>query len=483
MKRKNLLLLTWLLATQTTPVMSMLNELERDEISKSSPHAAMSECPQSPCVFDAFVGKKVTLGYRVSENQYNYLDSFDQKVLLSPQTSGVFTGTHWGVEKNFDQSYSFKSLGFQGDENMYLNSVSGNVFLSSHRGGGMRWTVDKNADQTYSFRCIGPQGNENRYLDSHNGTAFLSPNTGGFHPGTHWTVNFLDLSSCIFDEYIGREIILENCSYRNKNTYLDSGYDKVHLSPQTSGIHTGTHWTVEKNPDNSYSFKSLGFQGEGNKYLDSFADNVHLSPHTGGRYTGTHWTAEKNPDQTYSFKCLGPQGSANQYLDSGDGNIRLSPRSGSVYMGTHWRIGLLDLKSSEVYDAIRKVYNAPIEYHKGPYQALTTHDVANIWKSSELGDYTYKLGQFQCCSYALCMKAECAKWIYHEQQLFKKKLPAFGTICGSKTDNNGEKIEPGHAYNFYITPYLELKLIEPQTGRAMGLQEWKPYIISIMQSQ
>jgi hypothetical protein len=45
---------------------------------------------------------------------------------------------------------------------------------------------------------------------------------------------------------------------------------------------------------------------------------------------------------------------------------------------------------------------------------------------------------------------------------------AFGIIWGSSSSG-------GHAFNFYVTPYLEVKLIEPQSGRPIQIGQWIPY--------
>jgi hypothetical protein len=284
-----------------------------------------------------------------------------------------------------------------------------------------------------------------------------------------------------------------------QHQYLDAKiYDDgtVMTSPLTTGMYTGTHWKVIKNEgNNDYSFKTLVPNNTPNtnwaqhQYLDAkiYDDGTAMtSPLTTGMYTGTHWKVIKNEgNNDYSFKTLVPNNIPNtnwaqhQYLDAkiyDDGTVMTSPLTTGMYTGTHWKIGISALTSTEVTNIVNNVYSS-ININKFNkyldtdriYQTLDTSTVTTIWKKGDLKNYTWTREKFDCDDFAVCFKAQVSRWIYTQQQpTGSPKGAALGIMWGRNQSG-------GHAYNFYITPYLELKLIEPQSGDSIHLDAWTPF--------
>jgi hypothetical protein len=112
------------------------------------------------------------------------------------------------------------------------------------------------------------------------------------------------------------------------------------------------------------------------------------------------------------------------------------------------------------------VLNADIRYH-----TLTTTEVIQIYQQSDLNPakkkFEWKAEKFDCDDFAICFKADVSKWMYqHEQQV--PAGAAFGVMWGTKK-------KEGHAFNFYITPELDIVLFEPQKGSLINELEWDPY--------
>lgn len=168
--------------------------------------------------------------------------------------------------------------------------------------------------------------------------------------------------------------------------------------------------------------------------------------------------------------------------------ITLSTSDDKLYMSNEnnnnkslWKISFYIITSDSLENIIRNYYTRTtfdLFSVDKKYHLLTIDEVNKVYIDSNLNtQYRYKSEKFDCDDFAICLKAEVSKWMYTKDLTSKDGSEitagaAFGIIFGENTEGR-------HAYNFFITPNLEIKIIEPQNGSYILLNKYRPFKIII----
>ncbi|PHM38985.1 hypothetical protein Xmau_03152 [Xenorhabdus mauleonii] len=105
------------------------------------------------------------------------------------------------------------------------------------------------------------------------------------------------------------------------------------------------------------------------------------------------------------------------------------------------------------------------------YTLISEEKVKEIYKESGLVNFKYRKESFDCDDFSFVCKAQASKKAYENNEKYGY---AIGVIFG------GYK-KSAHSVNIFINHELEVKLIEPQSGRIIEPKKWKykPYFILI----
>ena len=253
----------------------------------------------------------------------------------------------------------------------------------------------------------------------------------------------------------------------------------------------GCHWEAKKVGDNVYTLKTMSAGDEKPCYLaDMSSRNPDLSNNLAdlqldGRSgpglsnnpddAACHWRVDRGPNGTYIIQCE----STKAYLDSRpeDGTVFLLSMTTAVGIGS-WEVGVDYYTGQEIRKIMNQTYpNLNVQYYADlHYMALDLEDLCRIWKNesaldqSSLGSYRWKRERFDCDDFAVCLKAQVAKYSYN--QSFGKG----GSLCGivwGRNDNSA------HAFNFTVDRFGKLILFEPQTGYTIDTNAWNPYFCMV----
>ena len=290
----------------------------------------------------------------------------------------------------------------------------------------------------------------------------------------------------------GKPLIFKSLSDGGPKRYLDSWPgasvigERVYLSDSTDyNTRRGTHFQAFKLSDGAYSLRSMSSGSK--RYLDSWptapknSDTVYLSESTeADKRIGTHWIPLKLGDGTYALQSKSTSG-PKIYLDSWPTSSDIKE---TVYLsdstdpgkriGTHWMVGVDWYTGREVQDILSVNYpEVNIQLYKADakYRAMEYHVLKTIWDNSGLDDFEWKREKFDCDDFAICYKAEVAKWCYRTEASIPDACLC-GIIWGKRTTPAGQ--QEGHAFNFSVDPFGKLILIEPQTGNTIPTDEWTP---------
>ncbi|MDB5099503.1 MAG: peptidase [Cyanobacteria bacterium RYN_339] len=126
-----------------------------------------------------------------------WLDGVTQenKVVLSPETGGYYTGTRWQVHRRGGDDINLECLGTV-PGNKWLDGVTqeNKVVLSPTFTGfytGTKWRVHREGQgKAITLECLGTVPG-NKWLDgvTQDNRVWLAPTTTGFYTGTRWEVN------------------------------------------------------------------------------------------------------------------------------------------------------------------------------------------------------------------------------------------------------------------------------------------------------
>lgn len=237
------------------------------------------------------------------------------------------------------------------------------------------------------------------------------------------------------------------------------------------------YWECNKQTDGTYRLKIQSTEDK--CYLDSSAVNptdqsVYLSNVNAGG--GSYWTPTQLSDGAYSMKSHTTSGP--KCFMSADPSAALEA---SVYLvdecssaATQWQVGMALFTSTEVENIICKKYpDLSIKFYQADptYGSLEYCLLLDIWKEAGLSPYQFSKDKFDSDDYAICLKAEVAKYSYNKSSLSK------GLLCGIMWGKNNQGAQ--HAFNFTIDPFGQLILFEPQNGQQISHNEYTPYFCMV----
>ena len=239
----------------------------------------------------------------------------------------------------------------------------------------------------------------------------------------------------------------------------------------------GTHWIAHKLSDGTYSLMAQNSQ----QYLDSWPskskleETVFLSNTIDGR-AGTRWIPQRLGDGTYALKSNAAKPGEKCFLDTwpAEEMVFLSETTDPVKRrGTHLMVGVDWYTGREVEDIVRSKYpGMQIKFYKtdAKYGQMEYETLKRIWSKSGLGHYNWQREKFDCDDFAVCFKAEVAKYCYSERVPFDAAC-----LCGIifATNNNDKHVV--RAFNFTVDAFGDLILFEPQLGAKIPFGEWTPY--------
>eukprot|EP01132_Coremiostelium_polycephalum_P007818 gene7818-9623_t len=297
-----------------------------------------------------------------------------------------------------------------------------------------------------------------------------------------------------FGKYQDKEIFFKNLDYTKPNSnpnykLLDSsceiGTSKyAYLSPDTFGSYFGTVYLVNSRDGGiTFSFLNSGFYRQPsdiNKVLlaggiynenDPESRRVYLAQHFVS-ITNTNWKPEYNvEDDSYSFANAGTGPNINpysKYLDASvfTGQVYMSPSKALPnFSGTRWRIGVRKYFLSEIKTLVNSIYpnvvvNGFYQFNTNTtYYTLESHIINTIYQSSGLSTRTVKTSAFDVDDFAYALRSAAGNWLYtQEQPILPAASIGLGVMYGNRVVSGTTS---RMALNFYVTPFLELKLINP----------------------
>ena len=236
----------------------------------------------------------------------------------------------------------------------------------------------------------------------------------------------------------------------------------------------GCHWEAKKVDDNVCTLKTMSAGNDKPCYLaDLGGRNPNLSNNPDD--TACHWRVDQDSNGTYRIQCE----STRNYLDSRpeDGTVTLPGMAEAVAIGS-WEVGVDYYTGREIKKIMNETYpNLNVQYYADlHYMALDLEGLQNIWKNEStldqscLGSYRWKHERFDCDDFAVCLKAQVAKYSYN--QSFGKG----GSLCGIVWGRNDYS---AHAFNFTVDQFGKLILFEPQTGYTIDTNAWNPYFCMV----
>ena len=255
---------------------------------------------------------------------------------------------------------------------------------------------------------------------------------------------------------------------RNRTTvYLSKSLDFV--------TNMGCHWEVKKVADGSgaYTLKTMSAGNDKPCYLaDLGGRSPDLSNNPGD--VNCHWRFSQLMNGSYTLQSA----STDQWLDSRpeDGTVFFQHFAAAVTIGS-WKVGVDFYTGQEVKSIINQTYpSLNVQYYADlHYMALDMEDIHAIWNESKLDQskwdsYRWKHERFDCDDFAICLKAQVAKYSYNQS------VGKGGSLCGIVW---GENNKSAHAFNFTVDRFGKLILFEPQTGSTIDTNTWNPYFCMV----
>ena len=233
----------------------------------------------------------------------------------------------------------------------------------------------------------------------------------------------------------------------------------------------GCHWEVKKVADDAYTLKTMSAGNDKPCYLaDLGSGNPGLSNNPGD--VNCHWRFSQLTNGSYTLQ------STNYYLDSRpeDGTVFFENFAVAHTIGS-WEVGVDFYTGQEVKNIINQTYpSLNVQYYADlHYMALDMEDLHGIWNESKLdqskwNSYRWKHEKFDCDDFAVCLKAQVAKYSYNQS------VGKGGSLCGIVW---GENNSSAHAFNFTVDRFGKLILFEPQTGCTIDTNDWNPYFCMV----
>lgn len=127
--------------------------------------------------------------------------------------------------------------------------------------------------------------------------------------------------------------------------------------------------------------------------------------------------------------------------------------------------------ATEIREIINKTWpHLTVAFYEADlhYMPMDMQQLHSVWVNSKLGNFNWTKEKFDCDDFAVCLKAEMAKYSYSQQAAGGRG----GSLCGIMW---GAKSNAAHAFNFTIDPLKNVILFEPQNGKEIGKDDWNPY--------
>ena len=258
--------------------------------------------------------------------------------------------------------------------------------------------------------------------------------------------------------------------------YLDAwplARTTVYLSKSLDFVtNMGCHWEVKRVADGAYTLKTMSAGNDKPCYLSSGSGTPDLSNNPGD--VNCHWRFSQLMNGSYTLQSV----STNRYLDSRpeDGKVFFQHPAAAVTIGS-WEVGVDFYTGQEVKNIINQTYpSLKVQYYADlHYMALDMEDLRGIWDESKLdqskwNSYRWKHERFDCDDFAVCLKAQVAKYSYNQS------VGKGGSLCGIIW---GENNSSAHAFNFTVDRFGKLILFEPQTGCTIDTNAWSPYFCMV----
>ncbi|CDL85600.1 lectin MOA-related protein [Xenorhabdus szentirmaii] len=160
-----------------------------------------------------------------------------------------------------------------------------------------------------------------------------------------------------------------------------------------------------------------------------------------------------------------------------------SPGEGTPYLKIHQKKYTLYtfyakfVDSKIMKDLIRKIWPkmkislASLRTLDKFYKLVSEEEIKEIYRESGLVDFEYRKESFDCDDFSFVYKAQVSKKAYANNEKYGY---AIGVIFGFYKKS-------AHSVNIFIDHELQVKFIEPQTGRIIDPKNWKykPYFVLI----
>ena len=275
----------------------------------------------------------------------------------------------------------------------------------------------------------------------------------------------------------GRSLVFKTISDAGTKRYLNSSAaaSKATSVYMDDGIdfaqHRGCHWICKKDDgDTAYRFQSWSTSAS-EYYLDASAaaskdESVYIASHAGA---GSYWVPSLQSSSSYIFTSQTPSGNKNILTcnprASKEDSVYLSdPNDPHVHpIQKLWIVGVDYYYKKDVEDIIHGVYpEATISSYRYlgdvvGYGSMDFDTLSGIWKASKLGEYQETLMKFDKDAFAVCLKAEVAKYAY------KQSFPGFWCLlCGIMWGIDSQGVVA--AFNFTIDPFRNLIFFNPLNG-------------------